>query len=132
MLARTGGAALLAAYCLGAAGQTTAAATVAGEGSPRELKVQAGALPTPALPPLAAQPIGDDRLAQLRGGTDTPWSDMKLNGTVGSNAATNVVTGANIITDGAFTNASGLPTVIQNSGANVLIQNATIVNVQFK
>ena len=28
--------------------------------------------------------------------------------------------------------SSGLPTVIQNSGSNVLIQNATIVNVQFQ
>jgi hypothetical protein len=27
---------------------------------------------------------------------------------------------------------SGIPVVIQNSGANVLIQNATIVNLQFK
>lgn len=79
-----------------------------------------------------AGPVGDASLAELRGGTETPWSDMKLNGTVGNNAATNVVTGANIITDGAFANASGLPMVIQNSGANVLIQNATIVNVQFR
>ena len=49
-----------------------------------------------------------------------------------SNSAVNVVTGANIVTEGSFSNASGLPMVIQNSGANVLIQNATIINVQFK
>ncbi|WP_371860579.1 hypothetical protein [Pseudoduganella lurida] len=76
--------------------------------------------------------LDDARLADLRGGTETPWSDMKLNGTVGNNAATNVVTGSNVITEGSFANASGLPMVIQNTGANVLIQNATIVNVQFK
>jgi hypothetical protein len=57
---------------------------------------------------------------------------MKLNGAVSGNSAMAVTTGANVITEGAFSNASGLPTVIQNSGANVLIQNATIVNVQFK
>lgn len=57
---------------------------------------------------------------------------MGLSGTVGANTAVNVVTGANHITDGAFSNASGLPMVIQNSGANVLIQNATIVNVQIR
>lgn len=77
-------------------------------------------------------PLGAAGLAALRGGTLTPSSDMHLQGTVGQNVATNVVTGANIVSDGAFSNASGLPMVIQNSGANVLIQNATIVNVQFQ
>lgn len=84
---------------------------------------------------LAAAPAGalsERQLEGLRGGTDTPWSDMKLNGTVSSNNAANVVTGSNLITDGAFANANGLPMVIQNSGANVLIQNATIVNIQIK
>lgn len=74
----------------------------------------------------------DEKLEQMRGGSETPWSDMKLAGTVANNSAVNVVTGANIVTDSAFSNASGLPMVIQNSGANVLIQNATIINVQIK
>ena len=78
------------------------------------------------------RPAQDERLAQMRGGSDTPWSDMKLAGTVASNSAVNVVTGANIVTEGSFSNASGLPMVIQNSGANVLIQNATIINAQLK
>jgi hypothetical protein len=90
----------------------------------------------PALPsasaPDAAGALGDASLAEQRGGTETPWSDMRLSGTVGGNSAINVVTGANNITAGAFSNASGLPMVIQNSGANVLIQNATIVNVQIR
>lgn len=77
-------------------------------------------------------PLPDGGLARQRGGAALPSSEMKLDGAVGNNAATNVVTGANIISDGAFSNASGLPMVIQNSGANVLIQNATIVNVQFQ
>jgi len=76
--------------------------------------------------------LSEQQLEGLRGGSDTPWSDMKLNGTVSSNNASNVVTGSNLITDGAFANANGLPMVIQNSGANVLIQNATIVNIQIK
>jgi hypothetical protein len=84
--------------------------------------------PGPALgPALSAR-----RLDALRGGSDTPWSDMKLQGAVSGNSAVAVATGANVIADGSFSNASGLPMVIQNSGANVLIQNATIVNVQFK
>jgi len=80
----------------------------------------------------ATRPAQDERLEQMRGGSDAPWSDMKLSGTVSNNSAVNVVTGSNIVTDSAFSNASGLPMVIQNSGANVLIQNATIVNVQIK
>ena len=76
--------------------------------------------------------LSEARLEHLRGGSATPWSDMKLNGAVSGNSAMAVTTGANVITEGAFSNASGLPMVIQNSGANVLIQNATIVNVQFK
>jgi len=73
-----------------------------------------------------------ERLDGLRGGSDTVNNDLKLSGVVGSNAAVNVASGANIINDGAFANASGLPIVIQNSGANVLIQNATIINLQLK
>ncbi|MEN3292334.1 MAG: hypothetical protein V7642_1587 [Burkholderiales bacterium] len=57
---------------------------------------------------------------------------IRPEGLVGSNAANNVITGMNSISEGAFTNASGLPIVIQNSGANVLIQNATIVNIQLQ
>jgi hypothetical protein len=77
-------------------------------------------------------PLGEEKLSRMRGGTDTPWSDMKLSGTVTDNSAVNVVTGNNVINGGSFANSSGLPTVIQNSGSNVLIQNATIVNVQFQ
>jgi hypothetical protein len=71
-------------------------------------------------------------LDDLRGGSELVLNDMQLNGTVANTRAVQVVTGNNSISEGSFANASGLPTVIQNSGANVLIQNATIVNVQFR
>lgn len=48
------------------------------------------------------------------------------------NQAYNLTTGGNLISEGAFAGSSGFATVIQNSGNNVLIQNSTIVNVQFK
>lgn len=73
-----------------------------------------------------------DQLGRYRGGTDIVSNDMELSGTVAGNSARNVSTGMNTISGGAFTNASGLPIVIQNTGANVLIQNATIINVQMK
>lgn len=57
--------------------------------------------------------------------------EANLGGVVSNNSAINVVTGSNLI-DSSFTNASGLPMVIQNSGANVLIQNATVINLQIR
>ena len=74
--------------------------------------------------------LASDSLAEYRGGSDMASSEMRLAGTTAENSATNVVTGANSISAGSFANMSGIPVVIQNSGANVLIQNATIVNLQ--
>lgn len=71
-------------------------------------------------------------LGKYRGGTDLVLNDMKLNGVVTGNQAFNLITGTNTIGEGAFAGAAGLPIAIQNSGNNVLIQNATIVNVQIK
>ncbi len=70
-------------------------------------------------------------LGKLRGGAEVVISnDQKLKGTVADNSATNVATGSNNITSGAFANVSGIPIVVQNSGTNVLIQNSTIINLQ--
>ncbi|MCI0150812.1 hypothetical protein KNO81_33635 [Paraburkholderia sediminicola] len=74
--------------------------------------------------------IGPEELDSHRGG-DALISNMTLTGSVADNIANKVATGSNSINEGSFANASGLPTVIQNSGANVLIQNATILNVRF-
>lgn len=104
---------------------------------------QASERPLPVLVPsvviAVADPAGFDskavpaeKLARLRGGTDTVSNDMQLNGAVSGNSAVNVFTGANTISSGSFSNASGLPIAIQNSGANVLIQNATIINIQMQ
>ena len=72
------------------------------------------------------------QLEQTRGGDGGTVNDTRLSGTVTGNTATNVATGANIIQSGSFANASGVPIVIQNTGANVLIQNATVINQQLK
>lgn len=91
-----------------------------------------GAVALGAPPGFDAAPVPLERLAQLRGGADTVSNEMQLNGAVSGNAAVNVVTGANSIGSASFSNASGLPVAIQNSGANVLIQNATIINIQMQ
>ncbi|THC39466.1 hypothetical protein [Massilia sp. Mn16-1_5] len=71
-------------------------------------------------------------LEHQRGREDTVRQDTKLNGDVANNSAINVQTGSNSIDTGSFANMSGIPVVIQNSGANVLIQNATVINLQFQ
>lgn len=74
----------------------------------------------------------DGLLARARGGTDVTTIDTRLSGTVSGNSATHVTTGANVIQGGSFANMAGIPIVVQNTGANVLIQNATVINLQFK
>jgi hypothetical protein len=69
-------------------------------------------------------------LGDYRGGSGLVYNDMKLAGTTAGNTAIDVATGTNTISAGAFSNISGLPLVVQNSGANVLIQNAVILNLQ--
>ena len=76
-------------------------------------------------------PLALESLQDLRGGFDSVKNDLQLSGTVADNLARNVVTGNNTIADGSFANVTGFPIVIQNSGANVLIQNATIINIQY-
>jgi hypothetical protein len=74
----------------------------------------------------------DELLARARGGSDLTTIDTTLTGTVSGNSANSVTSGANIIQGGSFANMAGIPIVVQNSGANVLIQNATVINLQFK
>lgn len=73
-----------------------------------------------------------EQLEHERGRADTVIQDTRLNGDVANNSAVNVNTGSNTIDSGSFANMSGIPVVIQNSGANVLIQNATTINLQFQ
>lgn len=77
----------------------------------------------------AAVDVG--RLDQLRGGDSKVNNDVLIDGTVDGNTADHVISGSNSISDGAFADASGINTVIQNTGSNVLIQNGMVVNIQF-
>jgi hypothetical protein len=92
--------------------------------------------------PLAAAPASEDEPALAlgtavgaqtldahRGGAEQNISEMRVRGTLQENAAYNLETGSNLITDGAFANTVGLPMTIQNSGNNVLIQNSTIIQI---
>lgn len=77
-------------------------------------------------------PVSADTLKRYSGGAITTNSTQAITGTVSNDSASQVVTGNNAITGDAFSSASGLPSVIQNSGNNVLIQNGVIVNVEMK
>ena len=82
-------------------------------------------------PSAIGQPLADDALDTLRGGQSLVVVSTRNDGEVNGNHAENIDSGLNAIDGGAFANASGITTVIQNSGSNVLIQNGTAVNVQF-
>jgi hypothetical protein len=82
------------------------------------------------------QPLGKalpaNDLDKQRGGNEQVINHMQVNGTLLDTVASDVLTGTNSITGSAFSGASGIPMVIQNTGSNVLIQNATIINLQLK
>lgn len=84
----------------------------------------------PAPSAFVATAVDTATLDTYRGGSTQARSDMTLAGTTADNTAQHVNTGNNAISAGAFANMNGMPVVIQNSGANVLIQNAVIVQVQ--
>lgn len=87
------------------------------------------AVPTPDVSGMG-QAIGADALDGFRGGEDVD-NTVLIDGHVNNNTADRIVSGSNVIQDGAFANANGISTVIQNSGSNVLIQNGMVVTVQF-
>ena len=85
-------------------------------------------------------PLSDTNLGvqHARGSIETPLNIDELNlqlnqshqdAKLNHNTVNSSITGDNSISNGAFTNLTGFATVIQNSGNNVIIQNATIVNL---
>lgn len=108
---------------------------------PDELAPLATQLPFPEFLPGSPAPrtdgefgaaAADDLLDGARGGSDLANIDTRLTGTVSGNTTSNVATGSNIIQGGSFAHMAGIPIVVQNTGANVLIQNATVINLQLQ
>ncbi len=85
----------------------------------------------PDLRPFGARPVPAAALATQRGG-DAVSIGAPLQGSVSNNAVAQSATGSNTLAGGALAGSSGLATVIQNTGNNVLIQNAVVVNLQLK
>lgn len=87
--------------------------------------------PAPAEVPGLGPRLDAASLDALRGGDDSVENRVDIHGQVDGNSVQNTVSGGNTLAGDAFANASGIATVIQNTGSNVLIQNGMTVNVQF-
>lgn len=125
------GVAALVVPFIGLAAQVDGAAVAAGLVTPAPVPVATPAAAGPRMNLMGMAPLDRQVLAQKRGAADV-FNNMQLNGVVADNRAVNVTTGNNLITEGSFSGASGVPMVVQNSGNNVLIQSATILNIQVK
>jgi len=85
------------------------------------------------LPVALGAALSDTDLSDQRGKANlTITNTNDVDGELYSNNATNTVSGGNFVTEGALSNNTGLFTVIQNSGNNVLIQSATILNLDIQ
>lgn len=90
---------------------------------------EAGAAPpAPAVSAFGEQ-LSDADLSTYRGGSALQINEMMLDSKLLNNSAYNNVTGSNFVGQEAFNGSSGFSTVVQNSGNNVIIQNATILNI---
>lgn len=84
----------------------------------------------PSLGQSLGAPVSAQALAANRGGHIYQIGSAQLSAQLQDNQASNNVTGSNVVSQHAFSGSSGIPTLVQNSGNNVVIQNATVVNVQ--
>ena len=94
----------------------------------------APALATAASPQVGSlgAPVPESTLSQYRGARDITFNLQNTEAQLHDNQAVNTISGNNQVAGQAFSGSNGLPTVIQNSGNNVIIQSATIVNVKLQ
>lgn len=80
---------------------------------------------------LGATPVVSADLEQSRGlgGYFNINSNANLDAVLAENTATNNTTGSNTIDQASFSEASGVFSIIQNTGNNVIIQDSTIITV---
>lgn len=88
-----------------------------------------------AAPPQTAPfgaPVSESTLSHYRGARDVTFNMQNTEGELYNNHATNTTSGNNQVSGQAFSGSNGFSTVVQNSGNNVIIQSATIVNVKLQ
>lgn len=77
-------------------------------------------------------PVPDQTLSSYRGARDITFNLQDTEAQLYNNQAIATMSGTNQVAGSALANSSGMSTVIQNSGNNVVIQSATIVNVKLQ
>lgn len=88
-------------------------------------------VPSPTMVDGFGQAVSAGALEHYSGGT-LVQNNQNITGTVSGNTASQITTGDNAISGNSLQGATGLPSVVQNTGNNVLIQTGVIVNVQLK
>lgn len=85
---------------------------------------------------VCGEPLSEGELHAQTGGYDIQIekillqiTNANLNGQLTDNVLNSTATGYNMIATGALNNVSGIATVIQNSGNQVIINSATILNI---
>lgn len=85
---------------------------------------------------VCGDPLTGEQLNELAGGQNIQIerileqiTNANLNGQMASNVLNSTATGYNMLATGALSNVSGIATVIQNSGNQVIINSATILNI---
>ncbi|HEV2549897.1 MAG TPA: hypothetical protein VGU20_21480 [Stellaceae bacterium] len=68
--------------------------------------------------------ISENQMSQLRGG-----AEVIQNASQGADCNSCSISAASSVSGNAFQNASGIITVIQNTGINAVLQNSTVVNI---
>ncbi|WP_299018029.1 carbon storage regulator [uncultured Photobacterium sp.] len=84
-----------------------------------------------------SETLSENMMNHSRGGQyelkiDNIHASSDMYGDVAGNGAYNNTTGDNVIDASSFSDSSGVLNVVQNTGNNVLIQNATVVNLTLK
>jgi hypothetical protein len=78
-------------------------------------------------------PVAHEALEAQRGGESRyEFNFQETTATMEKTIAVGTTNGANSISGGAFGGASGFPVAVQNSGNNVIVQNAFIINLDVR
>jgi len=77
-------------------------------------------------------PLAQEALEQRGTGAGVQMNLQETTAIVHNNSAIDTVSGSNHIGDNAFRDTVGFPLAVQNSGNNVVIQNAVIINLDMR
>ncbi|MGR5065074.1 carbon storage regulator [Photobacterium sp. DNB22_13_2] len=85
----------------------------------------------------SSEQLSEEFMTHSRGGeyeleSEYLLAQSEMYGSVEGNSAYNTTSGSNVLNGGALSDSSGVYNIVQNTGSNVLIQNATVINLTLK